>query len=142
LARSQLWAAAGDLEKARAALAEAPAAPAIVAQGLLIDAISGDATALARLAELARQNPQDVDVVGAAGRAAYLSGQPDAARYDEWMFLLSSNALAQVRPQVIVGDGSPETAPYLLVTYGPDEQVYLRTGAPGSMPGLLTIGYR
>jgi O-antigen ligase len=142
LARSQFWAATGDLAKARAALAEAPATPAIIAQGLLIDALSGDAAAYDRLADFARENPQDLDVVGAAGRAAYLTGQPDASRYDEWMVLIFNSTAYLVHPEVIVGEGTAEATRYVTIGFGVDEQVYLRNGAPGSMPGTLGIGFR
>jgi tetratricopeptide (TPR) repeat protein len=142
LFRSQLWAAAGDLERARVALVGAPATPAIIAQGLLIDAISGDAAAYDRLADLARENAQDLDVVGAAGRAAYLTGQPEASRYDEWMVLILNHAAHLVHPEVIVGEGTAEATRYVTIGFGVDEQVYLRNGAPGSMPGTLEVGWR
>jgi hypothetical protein len=80
--------------------------------------------------------------VGAAGRAAYLTGQPEASRYDEWMVLILNHAAHLVHPEVIVGEGTAEATRYVTIGFGVDEQVYLRNGAPGSMPGTLEVGWR
>jgi hypothetical protein len=109
---------------------------------LLIDWMDGDATAKDRLEDLAVEHPQDQGVVVTAALAS-ADDAPAQGRYDSWILFLNPDAAGAGRVPVIIGPTSNDTAAFVRVGFGLQEQIYLRNGPLNAFPpGWLSIGYR